>query len=449
MKRLVDYFLLEWKHEPARKPLLLRGARQVGKTYAVRILGTTFQNFIEINLEQDEKARAIIERDLDIKRIILQLSAHLNKDIIPGKTLLFIDEIQQSPQAITALRYFYEQMADLHVIAAGSLLEFAIEQVGMPVGRISSLYLYPMSFMEFLAALKKTQWIRAILSQATNAPIFEELHASLMDALSIYLVVGGMPEAVKQWVATESLRTIAKIHAEQLDTYQQDFSKYAKKHQIKYLALLFAQAVEQLSGKFMFARVGEYQKRELSPALELLERAGLVHKIFKTAAQGLPLGAQIDLTDFKVIFMDIGLCQAALGLEVSSWISDPTNAFINKGALVEAFVGQELLAYADPIRKQQLFYWRRDSKGSDAEVDYVMQLNKDIVPIEVKSGTSKRIKSTYIFLESHPAAHYGIRFSALNYGVDKAIANYPLYAVVSALQTENQPLQQALAYLMK
>ena len=449
MKRLVDYFLLEWKQEKFRKPLLLRGARQVGKTYAVRVLGATFQNFIEINLEQDEKSRAIFERDLDVKRIVLQLSAHLNKEIVPGITLLFIDEIQQVPKAISALRYFYEQMSELHVVAAGSLLEFAIEQVGMPVGRISSLYLYPLSFLEFLIALKKHQWVKTLLAQTFQEPLFEEIHTSLMDALGTYFVIGGMPEAVKLWIATESLRNVERIHAEQLDTYQQDFSKYAKKHQIKYLELLFAQAVDQLGGKFMFARVGEYQKRELSPALDLLEKAGLLHKVFKTAAQGVPLGAQVDLHDFKIVFLDVGLCQAALGFDVSSWISDPAATFINKGALVESFVGQELLVYADPIRKQQLFYWRRDSRGSDAEVDYVLQINKDIVPIKVKAGTSKRIKSTYLFLESHTSSSYGIRFSVLKKGVDNLIHNYPLYAVAQVLKAFNPSLQQALEYLVE
>ena len=161
------------------------------------------------------------------------------------------------------------------------------------------------------------------------------------------------------------------------------------------------------------------------------------------------MGAQVDLHDFKIVFLDVGLCQAALGFDVSSWISDPAATFINKGALVESFVGQELLVYADPIRKQQLFYWRRDSRGSDAEVDYVLQINKDIVPIKVKAGTSKRIKSTYLFLESHTSSSYGIRFSVLKKGVDNLIHNYPLYAVAQVLKAFNPSLQQALEYLVE
>jgi predicted AAA+ superfamily ATPase len=447
MKRCIDYYLLEWKQEVHRKPLLLRGARQVGKTYAIRTLGSTFEHFIEVNLEQDRVAKAIFERDLDIKRIIFQLSTHLNKDIIPGKTLLFIDEIQQCPSAITALRYFYEQIPELHLIAAGSLLEFAIQQIGMPVGRISSLYLYPMSFIEFLIADNKPHWVKAILHHNPETPIFDQLHTQLLESLHLYCIVGGMPEAVKQWVSTQSLRTITKVHTELLDTYRQDFSKYGKLHQIKYLELLFAQAVEQIGTKFTFTKVGEYKKRELAPALDLLEKAGLVHKIFKTAAQGIPLGAQADLNDFKIAFLDVGLCQTALGLDSAGWIHSPHSNFINQGALIESLIGQELLTNSDPIRKQDLFYWRRNSRGSDAEVDYVIQLNHTIIPIEVKAGTSKRIKSSYLFLESHPSARYGIRFSSLNYGRDAAIHTYPLYAVALVLQSTNPSMKLALEYL--
>jgi predicted AAA+ superfamily ATPase len=448
MKRVIDYHLIEWKNESHRKPLLLRGARQVGKTYAVRTLGATFDHFIEINLEQDVKARTILQRDFDTKRILFQLSTHLNVAIIPGKTLLFFDEIQQCPDAITALRYFYEEIPQLHVIAAGSLLEFAIEQVGMPVGRISSLYLYPISFLEFLLAQNKTHWIKAIITHDATTQLFEELHTQLLDALHLYCIVGGMPEVVKQLTSLDPLRAITRIHTEQLDTYRQDFNKYGKKHQIKYLELLLAQVIDQIGTKFTFTKVGDYKKRELSPALDLLEKAGLIHKVFKTAAQGLPLGAQVDYSDFKIAFLDIGLAQAALGLEITSLNHDPSYTFINKGSLIESFIGQELLAYSDPIRKQQLFYWRRNARGSDAEVDYVIQLNREIVPLEVKAGTSRRIKSSYLFLESHPLATYSIRLSALNYGIDKAIHNYPLYAVAAIVQNSNPSLRHAFEYLI-
>ncbi|MFA6527233.1 MAG: AAA family ATPase, partial [Candidatus Babeliales bacterium] len=427
MKRFIDFFLLEWKNEQFnRKPLLLRGARQVGKTHAARNLGKEFTSFVEINLESDEAARKIVAQDLDPKRIVFQLSQHLQKDIIPGSTLLFIDEIQTVPKAIIALRYFYELMPELHVIAAGSLLDFAIEQVGMPVGRISSLYMYPMSFLEFLVALGHERWAQAIIKHDAHEPLLEPVHDKLMDLVGTYLAIGGMPAAVYAWVQTQTPRQVRKIHADLLDSYQQDFNKYALHHQVKYLDALFRNALAQLSNKFMYSRVGEYKKRELEPALELLEKAGIVHPVMHSSGQGIPLGAQADLNDFKIIFLDVALSQASLNLDITQWFLEPLTAFVNKGEIVEAFVGQELLAYADPIVKSNLFYWRRDSRNSQAEVDYLLQLKGKIVPIEVKAGTSLRIKSMHLFLDSHQNSTCGIRFSAHNYSMEERVQTYPL-----------------------
>ena len=448
MKRMIHYFLMGWKEQHGRKPLLLRGARQVGKTYAVREFGKTFPQFIEINLELNEGARNIIEKDLDPHRIVQQLSELLQKKITPGKTLLFFDEIQNVPKAIIALRYFYEMMPELHVVAAGSLLDFAIEQVGIPVGRVTSLYMYPMSFMEFLVALGHKTWVQAIMDHAVDDPISDPLHKKLVALVAEYLAIGGMPEAVSEWQRTKTSRDVKRVHADLLHTYEQDFGTYAKKHQIKYLNLIFKKAADQLSNKFMYSRVGEYQKRELEPALELLERAGLVYRVMRSSGQGLPLGAQADLHDFKIIFLDTGLCQALLKLDLTPWLIDPFPTFINKGELVEAFVGQEFLAYSDPIGKEGLFYWRRENRSSQAEIDYLIQLDNHVVPIEVKAGISKRIKSMQIFLDSHRNSSYGIRFSGDNYGCDGKIYSYPLYAVVKPFFNASDQLRNALASLM-
>lgn len=461
MKRIVDYFLLEWKARARHKPLLLRGARQVGKTHAVRILGATFEHFVEINFEANLDARRIIEKDLDPHRIVLQLSELMQQPIVPGKTLLFFDEAQQVPQAIIALRYFYEIMPELHVIAAGSLLDFAIEEVGIPVGRISTLYVYPMSFMEFLAATGHAAWIKAIVRSSVHDGMSEPLHDKLLHLVGVYLAVGGMPEAVKEWVkATGARRSreVKMVHADLIYTYQQDFGKYSKKNQVKYLNLLFQKAIEQLSKKFMYSRVGEYPKRSLYPALELLEKAGLVYRVLRTSAQGIPLGAQADIDDFKLIFLDVGLSQALLKLDISSWFVDPFIAFINKGELVEAFVGQELLAYADPIKKEELFYWRRENRSSQAEIDYVIQLQDKVVPIEVKSGTSKRIQSMQIFFDNHEQSLKGIRFWAGNYSHDstastgastgRVIDSYPLYAVIKPVIEVHEHMRKAVMSLI-
>jgi len=449
MKRMIDFFLLEWKNNQYnRKPLLLRGARQVGKTHAARNLGKTFKHFVEINLESDEVARNIISQDLDPKRIIFQLSEYFKQDITPGSTLLFIDEIQVVPKAIIALRYFYEIMPELHVIAAGSLLDFAIEQVGMPVGRISSLYMYPMSFLEFLVALGHARWAQTILKHDLQEPLFDDLHMTLLNLVGTYLAIGGMPAAVNTWVETQTSRKVKQVHTDLLDSYRQDFNKYATVYQIKYLDALFAHALSQLSNKFIYSHVGEYQKRELEPALELLQKAGLVYPVVRSAGQGIPIGAQAQLDDFKIIFLDVGLSQASLSLDITSWFIEPLTTFINKGEIVEAFVGQELLAYADPITKSSLFYWHRENRNSQAEVDYLIQIQEKVVPVEVKAGTSLRIKSMHIFLDSHPNSSYGIRFSAHNYAHEQRVHTYPLYTVAKLLFDTNETVREALRNLV-
>lgn len=449
MKRIIDHFLLEWKNEQYdRKPLILRGARQVGKTHAARVLGKTFKHFIEINLEFHEDLRTIFTKDHDPKRIVFQLSEYLKKDIIPGSTLLFIDEIQVVPQAITTLRYFYELMPELHVIAAGSLLDFAIEKVGMSVGRISHLHMYPMSFLEFLVALGHEKWAQAILKNTLQEPLFDVLHDNLLNLVGTYLAIGGMPAAVNAWVQTQQSRQVRRVHSELLVSYQQDFNKYAAKHQIKYLDALFRHAVSQLSKKFMFSRVEGYQKRELEPALELLEKAGLVYPVTRTSGQGIPLGADAQLNDFKLIFLDVGLSQASLNLDITEWFLEPLKAFVNKGEIVEAFVGQEILAYADPIAKGHLFYWRREERNSTAEVDYLVQLQEKVVPIEVKSGEGTTLKSMRLFLDSHPLSLYGIKFSTQNYSVYEKINSYPLYAVSKIFSDVNENVREALMDLV-
>lgn len=445
MKRIVDHFLLEWKHESYRRtPLLLRGARQVGKTHAVRVLGKTFPHFVELNLETNLEARDLFTKDLDARRIMTQLSELLQTEIRPGHTLLFIDEIQYVPRAIIALRYFFEEIPELHVIAAGSLLDFAIEQVGMPVGRITQLYMYPLSFMEFLVALGHERWAQFIMSEE---PMFDMLHKNILELVGHYLAIGGMPAAVNAWREKKLSREVKKVHAQLLEAYIQDFDRYAKKHELKYLSLTFSRAMEQLSRKFMYAKLSDYRKREIEPAIYLLEKAGVLSRVMRTDARGLPLGAGLDLDDFRLIFLDVGLTQALLGYDLTSWVLRPLEAFVNKGELVEAFVGQELLAYSDPISKGKLYYWRSGKDQADVEVDYVIQLKDQIVPIEVKAGASKRLLSLHRFLNTHPQSLYGIRCWTQSEHHEKAIHSYALYAIAKPLVFGNHVLKEALESL--
>ena len=439
MKRFIEKDLIQWKDAQFRKPLLLRGARQVGKTYVARKLGEQFTSFIEVNLESQPEAKLIFEKDLDAQRITRELSLFTGKSIVPGKTLLFIDEIQTIPQAVTALRYFYEQIPELHVIAAGSLLDFAVEQVGIPVGRVESLYVYPMSFLEFLLATENDVLVKEIVSHHVEEEISEPVHNKLLALLGEFLAIGGMPGVVECWRKTKDPARCFALHHSLIDTYRQDFSKYAKKFQIKYIDSIFNNIPQQLGRKFKYSNIdGDYRKRELAPALDLLVTAGIVHKVFHSSGQGIPLGANVDSECYKVIFLDVALSQAVLGLDLEAWFLNPVQQFINKGELVESFVGQEILAYANSHAKKQLYYWQRNAPNSSAEVDYLIQKGELIIPIEVKSGSGTTLKSMYLFLESHTKSMLGIRFSTQNYSKHENIESIPLYAVAAIFKIAKQ-----------
>ncbi|RMI04698.1 MAG: ATP-binding protein [Calditrichaeota bacterium] len=446
MKRLIFPRLQQWKDDPARKPVLLRGARQVGKTWIARELGRLFPTFVEVNFELYPEAKEIFQPDLDPRRIIRDVSLLSGKKISPGESLLFLDEIQEAPGALQALRYFYEMMPEQHVIAAGSLLDFELEKIGMPVGRVMSVYMHPMSFLEFLAARNETLLAEMILEHEGTTPISPPIHRKLLHLLGEYMAVGGMPEAVARWCATESLEACSVVHRTIADAYRQDFNKYARKYQIKYVSLLFDTVPALLGEIFKFSRIpGNYRKRELQPALELLEKAGIVHRVIHSAGQGIPLGAQAKLDLFKLLFLDIALAQSVLGLDGASWLLHPESEFVNKGNITEAFVGQELLAYSPFDQKPRLYFWKRTVRGSNAEVDYLLQRHHQIIPIEVKSAAPGRLKSLRLFLQEHPHSPYGIRFSALNYTRDARLHSLPLYAVASILK----PPDEGIRYLLE
>jgi predicted AAA+ superfamily ATPase len=439
MNRLIYFDLLRWKQATARKPLLLRGARQVGKTHVVRQFGQTFKNFVEINFEKTPQLKKIFEFDLDPVRIIKEISIALSVTISIEDTLLFIDEIQETPRAIIALRYFYEEMPSLHVIAAGSLVDFAIEQVGVPVGRISFLHMYPMSFIEYLCANNHKLLAREIISHNPTDILSEPIHIKALRLLGEYMAIGGMPKVVHEWLLKQNLLSCTTILDDIKNAYEQDFSKYAKKNQIKYVELLFKNIPRLICRPFRYANIeSDYKKRELEPALWLLEKAGIVHQVIHTAANGIPLGAEANLHKFKLLMLDIGLNQALLGLHLKDWFIDPLLSFVNKGNLSENFVGQELLAYSNPTDKQQIYYWSTEKNGGNAEVDYVLPLQHLIIPIEVKSGHGATLQSMRVFLKSHHLSPYGIRFSTHNYSLHENIHSYPLYAISGIIEDKER-----------
>ncbi|MFV0340649.1 MAG: ATP-binding protein [Parachlamydiaceae bacterium] len=445
-KRIIDLHLDHWKTDTFRKPLLLRGARQVGKTYAIRRLGRQFKYFVEINFEKLEGAASIFEKDLSPDKLILALSLLVNAPIIPGETLLFLDEVQEAPRVILALRYFYEEMPNLHVIAAGSLLEFAIAKVGVPVGRISMLYMYPLSFLEYLVAIRHHMIAKEILNHPVGVPMEEVIHKKILDLLGEYLSIGGMPEVVDRWIQTKDPASALNVLHQIAAAYRQDFEKYARKSQVKYLELLFRQIPHLVGKDFSYREIhGEYRKRELAPAMELLERANIIHTIRHSSGHGIPIGSEVDFDTFKVIYLDVGLCQAILGSDISAWFLRPLESFENRGEIAEAFIGQEMICYDNPYNKSEMYFWKRKVKNSAAEIDYLIQRSELILPIEVKSGHGKTLRSLHIFLETHPKSTSSVRFSSLNYSVLDKLDSRPLYAAAS-LAHETQ--KEALARLV-
>ncbi|HPY13563.1 MAG TPA: ATP-binding protein [bacterium] len=430
MKRFLLDELLKWKESSIRKSLILRGARQVGKSYLIREFGKHFDSFVEVNFEKDHNLSQIFDGDLEPQKIIEKISAAKNTAVIPGKTLLFLDEIQAVPRAVTALRYFYELMPQLHVISAGSLLEFVLEKTGMPVGRVSSMYLYPLSFKEFLAASGREMLCDYIDKHDSQNPVSEVFLDQLMTLFGEYMAVGGMPEAVSVWLEHRDLKKVSEIHHNIIDTYRQDFLKYAKNQQIHHVDKVFSAVPRMLGRKFVYSRVDETLKsREIKPALELLEMAQVVHRISHSSSNGVPLGAECNYSIFKTIFIDVGLAQAILGLSDGEWILDVKNSVVNRGEIVEAFVGTEILAYSDPHRPQKLFYWVREKQNSQAEIDFVIQKQDKVIPVEVKSGTTGNLKSMMQFLKEKPSTPYGIHISPNNFGIHNNINQIPLCAI--------------------
>ena len=309
----------------------------------------------------------------------------------------------------------------------------------MPVGRVSSLYMYPLSFLEFLAAKDETLLIEMIIEHKEPNPISEAVHQKLLRLLGEYLAVGGMPEAVASWCESGDMKKCTAIHHTVVDAYRQDFNKYVQKFQVKYADLLFNFVPAAMSKRFKFTQApGEYRKRDLQPALELLVKAGVVHRIIHTSGAGIPLGAHAKPDIFKLIFLDVALAQSILGIDAASWLLNPETDFLNKGEITEAFAGQEILAYSAFGLKPQLYFWQRQTRSSEAEVDYLIQRNHHILPVEVKSGAPGALKSLRLFLDEHKGTSHAIRLSAMNYAAADRLYSLPLYAMAAAMNITKQ-----------
>jgi predicted AAA+ superfamily ATPase len=414
MYRFAMKFLQDWKEQSDRKPLVIRGARQVGKSSLARMFGDSdFDNIVEINFEEDQKAAGYFKMNSSSKTIAL-LEADQLTDIKPGKTLLFLDEIQAAPEVLASLRYFYEQMPQLHIIAAGSLLDFVLEDhsFSMPVGRIEYLHLGPMTFEEFLFAAGKEKRLDALRNFSISDESFSLLHAAFMEDFRDYCVIGGMPAAVKAYIESGSYLTTERIQEGILATYRDDFSKYGKRVNHSRLQKVFSRLPLLVGQKFKYTNLDrQEQSRELAKAIDMLELARIIRRILHSDANGIPLGAEINERYLKILFLDVGLLCRACGLSMTDIHNASDIMLINSGAVCEQFIGQHLMYARKCYEEPQLYCWMRQKRNTSAEVDFLVQAGINIVPVEVKAGKTGRLKSLHVFI-SEKKRDFAIRFNA-------------------------------------
>ena len=430
LHRKIDNELLRWKNSEHRKVILLRGARQVGKSSAVRELGKTFEHFVEINLERQPQLKAIFEPDRMVERIVNELSFELRAPIIPGKTLLFIDEIQDCIPAISALRYFYEDMPELHVVAAGSLFEFALDKLpSFGVGRIRSLFMYPFCYDEFIRAMGFTMLADELKKYSHEKPLSEAMHDKCKRLLIEFMLIGGMPEVVAKYVDSGSLLDCQEILEDITQAFYNDFAKYKQRANVSLLKEVFGAVIEQTGGKFTYSKASKTGNHlQIKECMELLEMAGLIYPVTHTAANGLPLPAEQNIKFRKYLIFDAGIYQRFLKLNLGGSFNPENIEQVNKGAFAELLAGLEIMKAAPINFPLSLHYWQREKKGSNAEVDYLVQQGENIVPVEVKANTKGSMQSMYQFL-SEKGYPYGIRTSMENFGMFENVRVYPLYAV--------------------
>lgn len=430
IKRKIDAELARWAAAAAHKPLLLRGARQIGKTTAVRHLAETFESFVELNFESDGRIGAIFDGDFDMGRILSAIEAYTQKRIVPGRTLLFLDEIQTCPRAISSLRYFYEKAPGVHVVATGSLLEFAFGEISdFGVGRIRNLFMYPLSFAEFVCAMGGEVTLEHAERASFSAPLPQPVHEKMLSLLKEFFIVGGMPAAVAAYAQTRSFLDAREQQVDVLTALKSDFDKYKTRVSPDAIRATFASVVRQTGEKFSHSDSLAGLTYHLSKSCTgLLERARIVHRIQGCMANGIPLGGDLNARQAKFIMFDTGLYLCESGLDLSDWIVDAPAQFVNRGRLAEMHVGLELLKAGNPMEDGRLYYWHRESKNANAEVDYVVQFRNMVLPVEVKSGVRGSMKSLRILMEEK-RLELGVRTSEENFGTIGDVRIVPLYLI--------------------
>ena len=425
MYRIAQEQIERWITSPRRKPLIVRGARQVGKTWLVEhVAAARFDSMVKVDLERRRDLHIHFGDNLDPKRIIQHLEVDSGQRIVPGSTLLFLDEIQACPRAIMALRYFHEQLPDLHVIAAGSLLEFALGEISVPVGRVQYLHLYPMTFQEYLSGIGNK--VAAETAARHPSEVDEGVQRQLLKELRTYFFVGGMPESVQVYRDTQSLVESFKAQTEIIASYRDDFAKYTPRVDSGCLDRVLLSVTRQVGEQIKYTRLDDSHTGPTNRrAFELLCKARVIHKIASCNPSGLPLGAGANDKRFKAALLDIGLmqnlCQVPVDLE---WREDDLLAMY-RGKLAEQFVAQEMIA----SHAAGLFYWARDARGSNAEVDYLAVRQGRILPVEVKSGAGGSLRSLHLMLDTYSNCPEGIVLYSGTYAhrPEQRLTFLPLY----------------------
>jgi hypothetical protein len=394
--------LHHWHKQSDRKPLIIRGARQVGKTWLVKHFAKQLNlTLLELNFEREQKLRELF-LDNDPVKILKKLSVFFSKDIDLKQSLLFLDEIQAAPELLGKLRWFAEEMPELPCIATGSLLDFILDEqvVSVPVGRIQYLHLEPMSFEEFLLAIGQNKLVEYLANYELTDKVPQILHDQLWEHFREYVFIGGLPAAVNNWQQNHSFLAVNEIHQNLLTTYRDDFTKYAKRIPHERLEEVFKAIPVSLGQKFKYSSVNKDVRSELiKNALNLLCKAKVCHKVCACSGSGIPLESSSKENIFKVFFLDVGLVSAACGLTLSNQMKFDELHLLNEGGIAEQVTGQLLRTTFPYFIEPKLHYWTREKSGSEAEIDYLIQDNMRIIPIEVKSGSTGTLRSLHTFMQ--------------------------------------------------
>ncbi|MBP7073952.1 MAG: ATP-binding protein [Rhabdochlamydiaceae bacterium] len=427
MKRDIAKSLEAWKSSARRKPLILNGARQVGKTFSLKKFGeTAYQKVAYFNFEKDEKLEGYFKETLDPKQLIQILGIHAELDIQPHNTLIIFDEIQECPKALNSLKYFCEEAGNYHIAAAGSLLGVKTAQdEGFPVGKVNFLHLFPLNFFEFLSATGHEKTREFLEQYQTCEPLPSPLHDKLIQLLKLYFFIGGMPEAVADYAQNNNLSVVREIQLEILGAYERDFAKHAPTTEIMKITTVWKQIHRQLAKenkKFIFAAIRKSARgRDYEEAIQWLTDAGLIHKSHLIETPRFPLSAYADTQTFKLFLLDVGLLGAQSNLSAQIILEGNSLFTEFKGSLTENYIAQELIS----SDQKNLYYWT--SEGT-AEVDFLIENDHEILPLEVKSGSSEKKKSLLVYDTKYSPSKL-TRATAMNLKHDGKIYNYPLYLI--------------------